>query len=229
MAKRKILLFFVCFAVSSLIAAPARADLFEFSYSRLETTWTQGTGIFEASISSETIGSVTDSVPPTTTAAFLWGIGMGTLGGFDLSMTIDNIAGTGTWLDPYSADGSGSFTITDIDGDTITGNLAGTWEHTGSSNNFTGTLSGITFNNESGDWTFEGHLGSFADMSFLTIPPYHGTLIQLTAAGLPWFGLDSWENQIGGSVDASVLPVPTAVVLGMLGLSAAGLKLRKFA
>lgn len=46
-----------------------------------------------------------------------------------------------------------------------------------------------------------------------------------------FFGLNNgyeWTNN-WGSVDVTVVPVPGAVLLGMLGLSAAGIKLRKFA
>lgn len=46
-----------------------------------------------------------------------------------------------------------------------------------------------------------------------------------------FFGLNNgyeWNNNVG-SVDVTVVPLPAGVLLGMLGLSAAGIKLRKFA
>ena len=46
-----------------------------------------------------------------------------------------------------------------------------------------------------------------------------------------FFGLNNgyeWTNNVG-SVEVNVVPVPAAVLLGMLGLSVTGLKLRKFA
>lgn len=46
-----------------------------------------------------------------------------------------------------------------------------------------------------------------------------------------FFGLNNgyeWTNNVG-SLEVNVVPVPAAVLLGMLGLSVAGVKLRKFA
>jgi hypothetical protein len=46
-----------------------------------------------------------------------------------------------------------------------------------------------------------------------------------------FFGLNNgyeWTNNVG-ALDVSVVPAPAAVLLGMLGLSVAGVKLRKFA
>ena len=46
--------------------------------------------------------------------------------------------------------------------------------------------------------------------------------------GAPWVGLwDTFEERLSGEI--YVVPVPGAILLGILGLSAAGLKLRKFA
>jgi len=230
MVKRKILLLFICFAALCLTAAPARADmvLFDFHYGSLTSTYTSATGAFSASMNPVTTsGSVTRLEAPIGWAQFWPGVPgqppveswWNTLGGdFLLEMTIDHInAGT--------ADGSGTFTITDTGGDTITGGLAGDWIDMGPSNVFVGTLSNVLFV-VSDDGNFDGHSGSVS-MSFTSLPPWYGTLIELSTTST-WFSEGDYTTN-SGSVDASVVPVPAAVILGVLGLGVVGWKLRKYA
>lgn len=209
--------------VCVIIASPAMADLFEFSYGSLNSSY-NGAGAFSATVNPAlSSGSVVRVQVPLGVANFIagqWGLG----GGFSVAMTISNIT-------PSSADGVGSFVITDTDGDTITGDIAGTWAPlppppaSGTSNYFAGLLSNVQFNDNGAlDNTFNGHLNSIP-MTFVQPEPWRGTMIELTTTGT-WFGEGSFTtNQ--GSVDASVVPVPAAVLLGMLGMGVAGLKLRK--
>lgn len=230
MLKRKIFLLIICFAALCLGAAPASANLFDFYYDSLDSSYTSATGTFSASMNPlTTSGSVVRQQAPTEWALF-WADVPGqpledsywsTLGGnFSLSMTIINIGA-------FTADGvAGKLTITDTDGDTITGDLAGEWFNVGPSNIFVGMLSNVEFNDSGNqDGKFDGHFGSVS-MSF-TAPPWYGTLIELSTTGT-WFGDGDYTTN-SGSVGASVVPVPAAVILGILGLGVVGLKLRKYA
>ena len=128
-----------------------------------------------------------------------------------------------------SADGAGTWTLTDTIGDTITGNLSGTWSNPSQTPLFVGTLDSVYWNNESTDNDFDGDSGSVS-MGFAAPQPWNGSVVHLTASSADWFGSGAWGGTVtGGSVDANVVPVPAAVLLGMLGLSVAGVKLRKYA
>ncbi len=209
-----------------MIATPAMANLFDFHFGSLTSTYTYSSGTFNVSVNPTlTSGSVTRLEAPIGVMQFLadtpghsyWGIEGGN---FSLSMMINNIGAS-------TADGAGSFTITDTGGDTITGNLAGTWADLGVSNFFAGTLSNVNFISVS-DGNFDGHLSSSVLMSFTSLPPWYGTLIELSTTGT-WFGDGFDYTTNSGSVDASVVPVPAAVILGILGLGVVGIKLRKYA
>ena len=234
--KRRIILLVICFAALCLSTAPASASMFDFQFSNLTSEYIDTGGAFSASITPDaTLGGVT-RLDPLGVASFIPSFWLGSEN-FELSMTIINIDNA-----LLTADGVlGEFTLTDIGGDTITGNLTGQWTTSsflpdpggGSPNIFIGELSNVTFNNESGDSTFDGHFGSSAWMDFTEIPPWYGTLIEMSSGGT-WFGLELDYTTDSGGVIASVVgpvstPVPAAVLLGIIGLGVAGLKLRKYA
>ena len=215
--KRRLVLAFC--ATLLLGTAPATASLFDFHFGSLTSTYdgTNNPNNFTTSIDPTlSSGSLTRQRVPVGVANFLggqWGLG----GDFSLTMTITNVTGT-------SADGAGTFAIMDTTGDVISGNLAGTWSRVGVSNVFASVLTNVTFANNSTDSTFNGHIGS-ASMIFPQPTPWHGTLIQLSTTGT-WFNEGPYTTR-AGSVDASVVPVPGGVLLGMIGLGMAGMKLRK--
>jgi hypothetical protein len=200
-------------------ATPAMATMFDFHFGSLGSSY-DGAGAFTASVQPTlTSGSVTRLASPTGVANFLagqWAAG----GNFSVAMTLSNITAS-------SADATGSFAITDTNGDVISGNLTGTWSSLGgTSNYFAGTLGPVSFADNSTDGNFDGHSGS-ASMSFLQPAPWRGTLIMLSTT-TTWFADGAYTSR-SGSADASVVPVPGAVLLGILGLGAVGVKLRKFA
>jgi len=156
-----------------------------------------------------------------TAAVFVW---PADLGSFSLTMQVTNIVST---AGSESADGLGSFVFTDVDGDTITADLIGTWSTLGSSNNFAGVLGNVSYNPSTiGETTFDGGTGS-VPMNFAAPLPWNGSIVHLTATA-PWFSPNGFDVT-GGSIDITVVPVPGAILLGILGLSVAGIKLRKFA
>ncbi len=144
-----------------------------------------------------------------------------------------------TPLDAAHASGAGTFTLTDETGDTITGDVTGIWTKTGSGPQFAGLLGHVYWNNENSDDTFDGYelvglnyVPASVSMEFWSSQPWGGSLVQVTSSTTPWFASDrAWRESItaAGSVDAHVVPVPAAALLGFLGLGAAGLKLRRFA
>lgn len=227
--KRRILLLFICFAALCMTTAPTKADLFDFMYglctgTLLDSSFTYDTGDFSVSVNAGyvTMGGVTRLEAPMGDAWFFvndW------IAGADLSisMAITNIGDT-------SADGSGSFIFTDIDGDTITGNLAGTWGRTATSNDFEGTLSNVIFtDNDDPDGNFDATYTA-ASMSFSQPSPWIESLNILSETDV-WFndGIDYTTSNSNAEGSVVAVPVPAAVILGILGLGAVGIKLRKYA
>jgi hypothetical protein len=202
-----------------MIATPAKADLFGFHLGNLSVVYDGGTSIQTTSIAGLTSGSLYRNLTPAGTAQFLaplWGTGSESL---LINMTLSN-------LTPTSANATGTMTFVDVDGSTIAANLAGTWTGVTGLPTFVGKLTGVTHTPTTD--TFDGHSGS-VNMQFSSDPqPWLGSIVQLVAT-TQWFTPQVPLTAIGGSIDVSVVPVPGAVLLGILGLGAAGLKLRKFA
>lgn len=216
-------------AVMCMIAAPASASLFEVSVVSPTTTY-DGTATFTANANATLAsaanttqyGIVNGSTPPAlgTSALFVW---PSDLGSFSLNMTISNINNT-----TKTADGVGSFTLTDVDGDTVTADISGQWEREGSTNQFGGVLGNVYYNTLGNGTGVDGGSGS-VPMGFTAPQPWVGGITQIEAK-LPWFGaITSPATATSGSIDIAITPVPGAVLLGLLGISAAGIKLRKYA
>ncbi len=219
-------------AVLCMSAMPAKADLFTFTYNALESWYDSSTKVFT---SDEVAGSSTASLTNlqgggTSTFDTAWG---GTED-YTLTMLISNLGGFGT-----TADGAGSLLLTDVDSDTIYADLSGTWAppSPGAALKFSGVLSNVVYTGIGlGDNTkFDGDTGA-ASMAFSSPGPWNGTIIHLILTGLDFSAswgdgtpLDGFGGIQDGGLTAVVVPVPAAVLLGILGLSVAGLKLRKFA
>jgi hypothetical protein len=221
-------------AALCLSTAPAMADMFSFTYDGLQTWYSPGSQTFTADVvDGISPGSVTRIEPVGGSALFGatgWEAGPKH---FLLSMVISNIGGGGT-----TADGSGSFTLTDIDSDTISADIHGQWEPQNTTLRFHGDLSNVVYTPSSaGETTFDGNLDSVS-MVFSAPSPWVGTLIELTASGLTFtsgWGDGSPGDGVGGiqggGVTATItaVPVPAALLLGFLGLGTVGLKLRRLA
>lgn len=218
--KRKLLVVF-CLSLF-LSAAPARADLFGFSLSNLSHSF-DGAFSFTATDWAETTGDLHSNSPaPTVTANFdhgSWGSGADD---FLLSMTLSNITA-------FTADGVGEFTFTDVDGDYVYGTLSGSWVNLGGLfPAFVGTVSDVTFTSLV-DTTFDGHSGDAVSMVFPGSPePWKGAIVELGTSGT-WFSGPGYGDEPGGYANVTILPLPGAVLLGILGLGAVGIRLRKFA
>lgn len=223
MLKRKIILSIICFAALWINSTPASADLFHISASYLEMTF-DGTR-FDASLY-DPWGELTltrDVAPLDNVSLLNWSgddVGSGCL---SLWMDLDNITAT-------TATAIGQFTITDFDGDTLTGDFTGNWAMIGYYPSFSGEMSNIQWSNPGG--FFNGNAGSpdnSLSLDFASLPPWTGSIIELTTGHTTWFSNPWGKTKIGGGIEGVVIPTPTAVLLGILGLGAVGLKLRKYA
>ena len=201
-----------------MIATPAKADLFGFHLGNLSVVYDGGVSVQTTSIAGLTSGSLYRNLTPAGTAQFsapLWGTGSESL---LISMTLSN-------LTTSSADAVGTMTFVDVDGSTIAASLAGQWTGVTGLPTFIGKLTNVTHTPTTD--TFDGHSGS-VNMQFNDPQPWLGSIVQLVAT-TSWFTPQVPLTAVGGSIDVSVVPVPGAVLLGILGLGAAGLKLRKYA
>jgi hypothetical protein len=201
-----------------MIATPARADLFGFHLGNLSASY-NGSTTFTTTAWAQTTGALYRNTAPIGQAQFLtgqWGTGAESL---LISMTLSSITA-------INAQAVGTISFSDVQGDTIAADFTGTWFNTGGLSSFVGTLTNVTQTPVNA--TFDGHAGTPVSLVFANDPqPWRGAILQLTAAN--WFTGPAFTGAKGGSIDVSVVPVPAALVLGILGLSVAGLKLRKFA
>jgi hypothetical protein len=214
-------LFLVLGAVAlCAIAVPARADLnYYFAFNDAQATYSAPT--MTMTIISGTSGLLTQAATSALSNPVL-------SGQFSLSMKISNPLDLSS--DPYDlgkfASGSdGTFTFVDADSTTVTGEFKGSWSRYNvnpNEDNFIGVVSNVT---RTGDQWFAGATSGVVNTSLL------GTVGQLSIRMTgPWFDPGTGFPVAGAQVNATIsaVPVPGAVLLGFLGLSAAGLKLRKF-
>ena len=220
--KRTKFILIICFAALCLSGAPAFADMFDFGVSRLDTTFDGTT--FNAWLNKPYgVMTLNRIEAPIETVALEYAGGSATLGDFSLWMDLDNITAT-------TATAIGEFTITDIDGDTITGDITGNWALIGGYTRFSGDMSDIQWTSDDG--FFNGDSGSddaAVPLDLVTFPPWDGHIIDLTINHEAWMLSSGWSGKIKQATIFAVVPTPTAVLLGILGLGAVGLKLRKYA
>lgn len=227
MRKGKLAVLFTM-AVASVSASAAFAqapnELLSFTYSDLTGAYDSGTSLFTAADDGDSDGDVTRLVSPASTVYFNGTTGAGgfpAAAAFDITMTVSgaNLA---------TANGAGTITLTDINGDQYTGNLSGTWINVAGSANFVGILSGIGPNDVSSDGTFDGNTGSFP-LNFGAAPPYSGNVI--TLAFQNWFtnGAGAATSFSNSTTLASGVIVPEPATLGLLLLGGliAGRRVRR--
>jgi hypothetical protein len=219
MRKRTTFFFIVCFITICLSIAPAYADMFDFNVSLAMTF--DGTTL-NASLYRWDLATLNRLEAPIETVVV--GPGITTSGGFSLSMDIGNIDNIG-----HSATGTGEFTFTDIDSDTITGNISGNWALIGGYTTFAGDLTNVQWTTSDGFFNGDGGSDDAAvPLDLVTLPPWDGQTIELTIDHEAWMLLMSWPKAKPGTLFA-VVPAPPGVFLGILGLGAVGIKLRKYA
>ncbi len=206
-------------------AVPTRGDglpLFTFDFNDLDGDFVETGGMggnFTARATSlgnggpyDTSGDVTRVADPQGTADY--GPGFAGVGPADilLEMAITDVVGN-------LAQGAGRITVTDEDGDTITGAMEGRWQRQGVFANFQGRMTNVVLTNLSGDGTFDGPtMGSFS-MDFDPPGPYNdAAFLALTTGG--WF-TKSFDN-VDTQIAVSVLPEPGTLTLCALALAVCG-------
>lgn len=193
-------------------AAVANAQaILTFGFTDVDGSFTAADGSFAGVSSATTSGDVTRLASPGGTAVF--DPGFAGVGAADFSFDIDvMITGAGT------ADGSGSFTITDVHGETLSGDFV---ELAPGVIAFNGLLSGVEFNDVSGDGTFDGPTAGSFGTDLPGTAPYDGALVQLFLDGSGGF-FDADFTGISTQVSGVVIPAPASLaLLGLGGLAAA--------
>ena len=201
--------------------ATADVAITTFTYSDLDTSYFTAdgdTGLFTARAGADSSGDVTGLVAGAETAEYspAFATDDSSLADVVFEMNISNITAN-------SADAAGSFTITDVDGDTISGSLAGAWARASAGATilfFNGTLSDVVYT-AGGDGVFEGVDGAGFDLTpFLLNNAFSGGLVQVS------FGVDSFFDQSfelsGSQFSGTIVPTPgaAALLLGAGGLVA---------
>ena len=208
-------------AAGSAVAGP----LVTFTYTNLNGVYADngnGTGNFGAFAVSGgglfTDGSVSRVVGPGAgTSVFNPGFFGGSAADFVLNLSVfnkNNMLGT--------AQGAGSFTITDTVGNKLVGNLTGDWINFGGATFFNGAISNSVFVPVV-NGLFIGNSGFFAT----NVPgqPLDGSLVQLFLdSGSGFF--DSSFSQVSTGVAGQLVPSPASMALFGLGGLIAGRRRR---
>lgn len=171
----------------------ARADVFSFTYSELEGDFAvtgADSGLFTAAdqvgiLPFHTQGDVTRLAPPTDTAIFDFADAAIGSASIDLSVAASAITDN-------HAVASGTLTLVDIDGDTISGSISGQWIRTGSSAALIALWSDVVLDNKSMDTTFDGTDGSSWSMTFSLPGRFSGNVVALA--------FDDWFTDGAGTV-----------------------------
>ena len=216
--KRRLILS-IAVATLCLIATPVMADLFSVNLHGGLTTF-DGTTLVTTQNTSFTLGSV---IGFGHSAVVTWP----SPGVADFLLEMQ-ISGSGT-----TRIGSGEFTFRGVPfagpPSYIRGDISGTWSQLAGSNYFSGTVSNV--------WFQAGTYGTFfGDDVSQGVPlseneRWIGTATILTDTA-PWFDV-SWDAGVStpavgiNITSVAPVPIPGAVLLGFLGLSAAGVGLRK--
>ncbi len=197
------------------LASTAFADvaLSTFTFSDLDSEYfTQDgeTGFFTARAGGQTSGDVTrlmDPVAETAEYTPAFANDDASLADVVFEMSVSNITAV-------SADGIGTFNITDLDGDSISGTLEGTWLRASAGAPvlfFNGTLSEVAFT-DGGDGLFEGTDGVGFDLTpFMLNNFFSGGIVQVS------FGLDTFFDQsfsgFNSQFSGTIVPTPGAAAL----------------
>lgn len=206
-------------------AVATRAEVIaSFSFDDLAGSYSQSSassGTFSAvavdNMNLQTSGDASRLIPSEGNAVFEAGFVSGA-NPADFQITISvNIVGLN------QATGTGSFTLTDADGDSMTGDISGDWVLVGSFLAFSGNLSNIFLNdNGAADNTFNGTDGSSTNWStaFPGAQPFEGALVNLVFGATNFFSSNFSDRSTG--VTAQIVPAPGALaLLGLGGMAAA--------
>ena len=181
-----------------------------------------GTSVYDLASNAYTFGGVQRLYGVAQPLTAYYNAGFTELSGladFALTMDISNVTG-GDIND--TADGNGTFSLTDLNGDTITGSFVGTWTYLGIGAIFEGAVANVYVNDINSDGLFEGPSGGSFPLDFSPLEfPFRGTIVNLSFDGPGWFFEDdgTFEDMQTDTL-IKIIPAPGAALLGFLGLSA---------
>ncbi len=205
---RCIVLVAACGLTGSAIAGPVAS----FTYSDLLGSYDTGTNVYRAVAGGDTAGDVTRLISPGGSAEFDTGFFNGlTQADYSLELNVGSIMAG-------SASGMGTLVITDDNGDTLTADVVGSFRVFGGAVSYEGQLANVSFNDNSGDMTFDGSTsGSFS--SVFPMSPLDGSILNLFFNPGNFFGT-GFSNQVTLS-SGLIVPAPGSLaVLGAAGLVA---------
>ena len=206
--------------VGALALSPMVAEagpILTFGFTDLDTNYDVVSGVYTAVSDNNTDGEVSRIVVAPGTATYNADFAGG-IAAVDFALIISNVTAT-------SADGIGALSIWDVDGDSITAEIEGTWARMAGFGFFTGTVSNL-YLNELGDGLFEGPTGGDFSMDFdaYVQEPYSGMMQFLGLTG-GWFDASYEHLNIG--TQASILPEPATCLLLGVGVVAMGRRARR--
>lgn len=202
--------------VAGLSASAAFANpIVSATYNDLAGSW-DGTSFSANAVDAGQLhssGTVARLVAPIGTAEF----GAGFVSGSNPADIVVSLSSTPT-ADPDTRDGVGSFTITDLNGTTITGDITGQWFNGFTAVFFNGALSNVQFSGP----TFTGTLtGAFSTLFGGGV--YDGAITQLELQNTNFF--TSSFDAVPTQESLQITPTPGA--LGLLGLGGLAMARRR--
>jgi len=217
----------LCAGLVGLAASVSNADIASFGFTDLNGSFDATSMVFTAVAFTGGEGSTAGDVTRFaegggSTANFDSGFfGGGSLANVEIFIEVSNVLGG-------MADGAGSFVITDADGDTISGDISGTW--------FAGSMGFVFMNgdttnvlfsrNSIGNGNFDGPSGGSFDIDSL-VDTYFGALSLLlrTPSGVGFFNADFTE--VSTQADGLIVPGPASLALAGLGGVLVGVRRRR--
>jgi hypothetical protein len=208
-------------AVAGGVASTASANvvLATLRYDSLSGNYNAGTQTFNAFAADtgtlRTTGDTARLIGPTPgTASFAPGF----VSGVDPADFRLNVTAIPT-ANPNRRTGAGTFVATDVDGDTISGSIAGTWIRSSGFIFFNGALSDVVITPAGAaavNLSFDGNVGGW-DLDLLAPQPYSGAIVQLVFNAPNFFSQDFTDRATG--VTAQLIPTPgTLALAGLAGL-----------
>ncbi len=192
--------------------AAAQPAIISFTYSDLSASFDSGTAAYSAVADGDTSGDVTRLDGNPGSAEFDSGSLPGAFADVQIAMTVSAIGAT-------TANGDGTVTLTDANGDFILADLNGIFRNIGGSVFFEGALSNAFFIDVSSDGLFNGTSSG----SFITpyTGPYTGSLVELFFNPGSFFA-SSFSDQVT-LASGLLVPAPGATaILALGGLIAVG-------
>jgi MYXO-CTERM domain-containing protein len=202
--------------------ALAQQTILTFGFTDLNGQFNAATGLFRAlGVDAGNLHSQGDvSRLQATQGTATYGLGQAA-GRVDVSLTVTGIVGP-------TANGNGTITILDLDGDSLTATVSGQFIANGPAVFFNGTLTNLAFTDGGvPDTTFDGPGGgSFARTFLPAPPPYTGAIVQLFIGNAGAFFSQSFSG-LSTQVSGAVVPGPASLALLGLGVLAAGRRRRR--